>query len=583
MSTPAVTTTNGRRGLWRWAVALVATAMLVVSGSGLVVFAQSGAGESQGPQFVPADAPIYIEARLDMPDGQGEALAQLLTAFPGFADAGSFDVKMDELLAGLGGQVGVEMPAGDIFGDMLTGEIGIAIGDLETAVMGGADPAVIIGMAIADAEMAESLVTLFVDDSGMEGEVSEEMYGDTAIISDYSSSVAIHGDWLLASNDIEQVKVAIDVLEGNAESLADDAGFATAFARVPTEHLGAAYVDLQSFGSFIDLADMVAAGQTGMDLPVSDLAAMLPMDMVMYLAAEADRMHLEVLVTPGEGTPAVPAGESDLASLFPADTQLYVEARELGATVEASLNALLEAMAAQEEMVPVDESMGALGAMSDLDALLGEDSPVTMMLGVPLPEFLDFVVDAGVGAGMSSDGLWLGIAGEVSDQVVAEDRVDNLISLIKLFGGDPAETGINVTTEMIADVEVTNVSVPLEDMTAETGLPIDLGDSISVAVADDVLLIGLGDFVQAALSGDGTDSLGASAGYIDALGDDTVNSGLMYVNISSLLDALDPMLAMMAPEWADIAPYATGLDRMIAVGTADDEVISARMTVIVNQ
>jgi hypothetical protein len=55
------------------------------------------------------------------------------------------------------------------------------------------------------------------------------------------------------------------------------------------------------------------------------------------------------------------------------------------------------------------------------------------------------------------------------------------------------------------------------------------------------------------------------------------------MNISSLLDALDPMLSMMAPEWEMIAPYAAGLDRMIVVGTADDEVLRARMTAIVGQ
>ena len=53
MSTPAATISTGRRGLWRWSVALVATVALVVSGSGLVVFAQSGAGESQGPAVRP--------------------------------------------------------------------------------------------------------------------------------------------------------------------------------------------------------------------------------------------------------------------------------------------------------------------------------------------------------------------------------------------------------------------------------------------------------------------------------------------------------------------------------------------------
>ena len=41
-----------------------------------------------------------------MPDGQAEALAEMMTAFPGFADAGSFDMKMDELIDGLADEMG---------------------------------------------------------------------------------------------------------------------------------------------------------------------------------------------------------------------------------------------------------------------------------------------------------------------------------------------------------------------------------------------------------------------------------------------------------------------------------------------
>ena len=71
--------------------------------------------------------------------------------FPGFADAGSFDMKVDEIIAGLGAQMGVALPEGDLIGDVLTGEIGLALGDLEAAVMGG-DPTIIVGLATADAE-----------------------------------------------------------------------------------------------------------------------------------------------------------------------------------------------------------------------------------------------------------------------------------------------------------------------------------------------------------------------------------------------------------------------------------------------
>jgi hypothetical protein len=53
--------------------------------------------------------------------------------------------------------------------------------------------------------------------------------------------------------------------------------------------------------------------------------------------------------------------------------------------------------------------------------------------------------------------------------------------------------------------------------------------------------------------------------------------------VGSLLAEIDPLIGPMVPEWADIQPYTTGLDRLIAVGGIDDEVISTRMTVIVNQ
>ncbi len=188
-----------------------------------------------------------------------------------------------------------------------------------------------------------------------------------------------------------------------------------------------------------------------------------------------------------------------------------------------------------------------------------------------------------MGAGLSSDGLWLGMAGEVTDEAVAAERVSSITTLIQLFGGDPAETGISVETEMVGDVEVTSIILPLDEMLAGSGLPITLGNSISLAVDDGYLLLGLGDFVQSALAGDAAASLGASPGYLDAVGDDSVNSGLMYMNVSSLLEVLDPMLSMMLPQWADIAPYATGVDRIIVVSTAEDDVMGARMSMIVNQ
>jgi Protein of unknown function (DUF3352) len=577
MTTPSVAT-NSRRGLARWSVAAVATATLVVSGSGLVAFAQSGAGGSQGPVFVPAESAAYVEARLDRPGGQAEALAQMMTAFPGFADAGSFDLKVDELLGGLGSQLGVTMPDGALFGDVLTGEIGLGVSDLESAMSGG-DPSVIVGLAVADEEAAGAVVDALITQGS---DLTTSTYNDVTIYTDASSSppmsAAMYDGWILIGTGEAMVQGSIDTLDGTAPSLAEDADFGTAWGRLPDARLGAVYVDFASLAPMLDMASMMASGQTGMDVPMVDLAGMLPVDMTASLVAENDRLNLEVLVTPGEQMPDIPVGESDLALAFPADTQVYLETRELGATIQNSLGQLATMLEAQAP-APADGSSG----MSDIEMLFSEDSPITAMLGVPLPEFLDFVGDAGVGAGLSSDGLWLGIAGELNDAAVATERVNSLLTILRMVllqGDDP---GISVETSEVAGVEVTTINLPIDETMAQSGVPLSVGNSIDVALTDDKLLIGLGDFVENAIVADSADSLGASAGFTDAIADDAQNSGVLYVNISSLLGALDPMLAMMSPEWESIKPYATGLDRMVVVGTADEDVLRGRMTIIVGQ
>jgi len=156
------------------------------------------------------------------------------------------------------------------------------------------------------------------------------------------------------------------------------------------------------------------------------------------------------------------------------------------------------------------------------------------------------------------------------------------MSIIRLVGAS-SESGIAIEETTIGDNIVNVVTVPIEDAAAGAGLPIDIGDTISVTVADGTLLMGTGDFVETALTQSSVDSLGASAGYTDALGDDTTNAGVLYADISALLTAIDPLIGLMVPEWSDIQPYATGLDRFIAVGSVDDEVISSRMTVIASQ
>ena len=359
------------------------------------------------------------------------------------------------------------------------------------------------------------------------------------------------GDWVLMAPTVDMVKAGIDVLEGKAPSLAEDPGFSAAWARVPAGHVVAAYMDFESLGPLMDMATL---GRRGPDRHGHrPLAGRRPAAHGHgHVPGRGGRPHDAGGLHHGRRADARawPLGESDLATRFPADTQLYLETRELGTTLQTAIGGLLSTM---------DEQTTA------------DMAPLEDMFGVPLPELLDFVSDASLGAGISSDGLWLGMAGEVTDEEVASDRVERVLSIVRLLGagmGGEDAPQISVDETTIDGTVVTTVTLPIEEVTGGQ-LPVTIPNTLSVAVADGTLLIGLGDFVENALTGAEADSLAASPGYVDALGEDTTNSGVMYANVGSLLSVLDPLLAMMAPEWADIAPYATAIDRLIAVGTAD--------------
>ena len=298
---PDRTTTSAprRRGPWRWLVAGIATLLLVVSGTGLVAFAQTGAGAGQGPIFVPADAPIYVEARLDMPDGQDAALAEMLTAFPGFADSASFPLRVDEALDGiLDDATDGEVSFSEDISPWVTGEIGIAITDLSEAMSSGSDPAFIVGVGVTDPAAASDFITQHASSSDMA--LTEEEYGGFGIVAGEDAAVTVADDYLLIGTSVDLVKRSIDVLAGTEPSLAQSEDFQSAWARIPAGHLAAVWFDLGSFGDLIEAA-MGMSGQPGPAGMAEGLLSQLPQDMTAYLAAAPDGLTIEAFVTVAEG------------------------------------------------------------------------------------------------------------------------------------------------------------------------------------------------------------------------------------------------------------------------------------------
>lgn len=554
MSVPQSTVTTTRnRGPLRWAIALLATAALIISGSGLVAFAQSGAGASRSAEWTPAGTPILLVGRADLPGGQEEALASIMTAFPGFADAGTFRLKLEEGLDGLIGQAtdGAVSYSGEIQ-SFFSGEIGLALPNVMEAALGDA-PDILIGFAISDREAAESFVTLM--SAGVADSMTQEDYAGSTILGDGSVALAVTDEWILVSQQPNLVKSGLNTLAGDSPSLAAQENYAAAAARVPDGHLAQVFMDLSSFGELISMG-LQAAGPGAADVMTQDMLDQLPSDMIAYLAAGPDTMTIEAFISPGSGTQPMLVGESDLAGAFPASTQVFFETRQLGAGLQTGLSQILG-------LIPPE----------DAEQL----APIESMLGTDLSSFLDFMGDAAVGASITDGAFWLGVVSDVTDEEIADTRLERILSLVRILGAG-GDVGISVEEEAVDGTTVTTITLPVAEVAGDVPIPFEIGATVSLAISDGRLLLGTSDFVTTSLALDEADSLALNPGYVDALADDTSNSGVLYANIGGLISTLDPMLGLLVPEWAEVSPWVSGLDRFIAVGGTDDEIISTRMT-----
>lgn len=538
-----------RRSPWRWLVAFSATILMAVAGSGLVAFAQTG-GAAAGPSFLPAGAPIYLEVRADLPSGQDDALARMMSAFPGFADPAAFDVKvtgvLDEYLAE--GTQGLLTWTGDVR-SWFSGEISIGITELPASVeRGGGEMPVLLGLSTSDPDAFDAAIAKLMEQGGSDvtENVTTVTHQDSQITLAPGLAFAVLDDLILMSNEVDQVKLGLDVLAGTTPSLASDTGFQAAFARVPDAHLGAGYVDFDAFRPLIEqglqASDMAGLGAAALEL--------LPTDATWYASVQPDGATFEMFVTMAPGSPTPFVGESDLAASFPGGTQVYLEARELGESVSRFLDQITATMDGQVEGL---ESLG-------------------QMLGGPLDEILAWAGDIAIGAALEESELWLGLGAEVTDTAAAQELVTGLLAMARLMGSQP-DSPFSVETSVVGGVTVTTITLQAEGMTDQ--LPVPIRPSLSVALDGERLLIGTGSYVGRALVLAPELSLAGEARYIsaaEALG--TPNGGFLFTDISGLSDTLAPLLAFSVPDYAEMALWIEPFDRLVA-GTRDLDGVQA--------
>ncbi len=383
--------------------------------------------------------------------------------------------------------------------------------------------------------------------------VTTEDYAGSTITTAGNASYAITDSYLLLSPAVADVKTALDVLAGTTPSLATDPDFQASRATQPADELGSVYIKTASLQPFIQ---QWLSQQSGAEMLASQLGN-LPVWVSAYAQVASDHAGIggSARLASTAGVPAV--RETDLAAHFPADTLLYVEARDLGNT--------LDSLIAQVKPQMVADPKGSQ-----------QLAEIERQFGSTLDKVLDFAEDGAVGVGFDGQQLSAGVVVTLKDQAVAERRLQTLLGLLRLSGGSlPAD----ITS---ADVNGTSVTtITLKPEAAPPNLPFDA--AVSVAIADGHLYLGLGDFATTAIAQDPATSLATSPRYSAALTTaGTPNAGIIWVDAAAAAPLLVQMAGVDSPSYqTDIKPWVDALDSFMATATVDGDIVSLKALLFV--
>ncbi len=544
----------------RWLAAILVTLAMLLGTTGVAVFAQSGS--SGGPVFVPASAVGYGELRLDLPGDQHDSLAAFMAHFPGFADQASFDAKLDELLDQVVSSAsgGSATWTGDIE-PWSNGQLAVAILALpEQAGNAGGfgaddDPQMVIALGVADRTALESELERILSLADDDDVTTEQHQGSTITSVDDDVSYAVTDQYLLVAPEADQVKASLDVLAGAAPSLAADAAFQVAAARVPPNHLAASYF---STASLVPFLEQQLAQQPDAQL-ILDQLDRIPAWVSGYTQVASDSLTFAGDIQYPSGMPVPATRESDLAEHFPAGRFGYIEVRDVGATAHATIEQLLTAIETQ-----------------DPDATAGIEQ-LERILGVPLEELLDSIEDVAVGVGRDDDGRFgVGMAATILDETTTQQRVTSFIALARM---GLANAPVEVTQTDVDGIEVTTFRMQDDASTAQ--LPIDV--AVSIAVGDGHLYIGSGDFAATAITQDAAASLASDTRYADAVAiAGSPNAGLVWIDVAAVQATAEALMPADEDYLTDVKPWLDAIDQVVLSSTTDQEgIVSGRLVILV--
>jgi hypothetical protein len=564
--------------LGRLQLAAIGAVVVLAAGIGLVLGLTilSGRGQSAlgtSASYVPADAVVYMEARLDLPAGQRESLLAILERFPGVnADevlGAAMADTLDEALASM------RVPAtySTDIAPWFDGRVALSLLDypLNMDPMSPQLPTMAFLVGVRDSAAAGSLAdTLRSEMEAVGATFTSSDHGGTAVwtldvattqqmLPGAGFAYALTDDQLLLANGRETVERLLDVRGGAGDSLEERAELRDLAGHLPAEWAGIMTADIGA---------MLESTRAQLEATSPELADALEaylQDVPTFVATtvgfEDDAVRFDAVTGLPGGDLAPSNGQRALAGSVPSDAIFFSDGGNVGPGLVHAITGIRTTIAA----VP-----GAESGTAQLEQ-------VEAALGANLEEFVSWIGSGAMAAGWDGEQAWFGLVLEAADADAAAQRLGQLRALVELAALDPS-TEVHVSTETVEGVEVTSISVATPAMTA--GPPIS-ELVVQYALDGDTAVIGLGDrFVGRALGIAPGGSLAESdrfQGAIERFGGDD-NAGALFLDLVALREAVEGAVPQESLSGYDseVRPNLLPLDYLAGVNRVEGDALVSR-------
>jgi hypothetical protein len=553
----------------RWMPAAIAAVVILAVLIGVVAGMtlnnrKAGGSASAAADYVPADATVYYELRLDLPGDQRATLETLLGHFPAeattFLLGGGLDSALDAGSAAQPGGLSYTTDVQPWFdGSLATAMIGYP--QLSSASgMASAMPDMLVFAGVKDADAARSAIDRARAASGLSDVTSTTHDGVTiwsASVSKGSGTTmsvawAVTADEVVMGTGSDLVATALDVHAGTQPSLAGRTEFINGLARLPADRVATVSMDT---AAILDAVQSQMASAAPSAAPLFDaMTAQAATFVVGSARIEGDRLVMdESAALPSAST--LSNHDTKLAEAVPGDALFYASTSDVGTHLAAAIQSM----------------MGAMGSAAPADQL----PQLQSILGGDLSSMVSWIGDTAVVAGETGNEPYAGLVITPTDAQEASVRLGQLQGLLQL-GASSDGSQVTVTDADHNGTKITTITFGGAPASAAWA------SSIQYAVTDARVIIGTGNsFVARVLDMTSAGSLAGQARFanaMDALGGAS-NTGETWVDLAGIRTAVETAMGSALPPGVD--EWVTPFDYLAAASRVDSGRLEAHAVLVV--